>query len=56
MRGLTWSSIARFGSRRYFCTLELATSTVEAEGALLYGSVTRASIIRFGGERCICWY
>ena len=56
LRGLTWSSIARFGSSRYFCTLELATSTVEAEGVFLCGSVTRASITRFGSERCICWY
>ena len=56
LRGLTWSSIARFGSSRCFCTLELATSTVEAEGVFLCGSVTRASITRFGSERCICWY
>ena len=42
LQGLTWSSIARFGSRRCFCTLELATSTIEAEGVFLCGSVTRA--------------
>ena len=35
-------SIARFGSKRCFCTLELATSTIEAEGVFLCGSVTRA--------------
>ena len=59
LQGLTWSSIARFGSRRCFCTLELATSTIEAEGGFLCGSVTRArshapAVPRFGSERCIC--
>ena len=38
LRGLTWSSITGFGSRRCFCILELATSTIEAEG------VTRARV------------
>ena len=29
--GFTWSSLTGFGSRRCFCTLELATSTIEAK-------------------------
>ena len=33
--------MARFGSGRCFCTLELTTSTMEAEGVFLCGSVTR---------------
>ena len=51
----TWSSIARFGSRRWFCTLELATSTIKAKFVFLCGprrGLTWSSIVRFCGGRC----
>ena len=59
LQGLTWSSITRFDSRRYFCTLELATSTKEVEE--VYSSVpaqleqgfTWCSITRFSSGGCL---
>ena len=56
VRGLTWSSITRFGGRRCFCTLELATSTIEAKGVFLRSpgrGLTCSSIGRFCGGRCL---
>ena len=41
---LTWSSIARFANRRCFCTLELATSTLEGEGVFVCTITTRARV------------